>query len=93
MPRVILLGAGRAGGFHTTSMTQIDNLEVVCVADPQVEKAAEYARVMQRARKNNLDVLGVRHPRRRFADGDGDSTGIFDFNVLSAQCCIFCSVV
>ena len=43
MPRVILLGAGRAGGFHTTSMTQIDNLEVVCVADPQVEKAAEYA--------------------------------------------------
>ena len=52
--------------------------------DAQSE-AAEYARVMQRARKNNLDVLGVRHPRRRFADGDGDSTGIFDFNVLEGS--------
>lgn len=44
MPRVILLGAGRAGGFHTTSISQIDGLEAVCVADPMVEKAAEYAR-------------------------------------------------
>ena len=52
--------------------------------DAQSE-AAEYARVMQRARKNNLDVLGVRHPRRRSADGDGDSTGIFDFNVLEGS--------
>ena len=44
MPRVILLGAGRAGGFHTTSISQIDGLDAVCVADPQVDRAAEYAR-------------------------------------------------
>jgi myo-inositol 2-dehydrogenase / D-chiro-inositol 1-dehydrogenase len=44
MPRVILLGAGRAGGFHTTSISQIEGLDAVCVADPQEERAAEYAR-------------------------------------------------
>lgn len=65
MPRVILLGAGRAGGFHTTSISQIDDLEAVCVADPQEEKAAEYAR--------RLGCAVESDPARAIASYDADA--------------------